>query len=207
VIERARPGRSIVAIVQKMGESGRSSGYSFTQAQRVELEPGKTARVTIGGMGRPVVGRMVAPAAVAERIDWYYAHTGLSTKVEFPRPTLPADWAQMDKPAQDSWMKAWQERPEVKQAHEKYSRELEQQRYFPVAIGRDGSFRVEDVPAGVYGLHVHVSAPPTRDTVGGDGTLAIGRVDVTVPDMPGGRSDEPLDLGKIELKQPPKEQR
>ena len=28
-------------------------------------------------------------------------------------------------------------------------------------------------------------------------------MDVTVPEMPGGRSDDPLDLGRIELKESP----
>jgi hypothetical protein len=52
----------------------------------------------------------------------------------------------------------------------------------------------------VYDLGVHVGAPPSLDTVSASGTLASGHMEVTVPQMPGGRSDDPLDLGKIELK-------
>src|SRR6185436_5067186 len=55
----------------------------------------------------------------------------------------------------------------------------------------DGSFIVRDVPAGEYRLWVGGSTyPPWTQISRGD-------LLVTVPEMPGGRSDEPLDVGEI----------
>ena len=52
------------------------------------------------------------------------------------------------------------------------------------------------MPAGRYVLKL-----PFRGSVGDDssGRLAFARADVEVPEIPGGRSDEPLDIGPIPL--------
>lgn len=61
-----------------------------------------------------------------------------------------------------------------------------------------GHFVVPDVPAGDYKLTIAVNNPRSPNTFG-PGT-AIGRAELTfsIPEMPGGRSDEPLDLGTVE---------
>ncbi len=73
-------------------------------------------------------------------------------------------------------------------------------RRFASTIEKSGAFRVEDVLAGNYNLNVAVHGP-ADGRIGGAGTL-IGRMKkaLTVPEMPGGRSNEPLDLGTIRVK-------
>ncbi|MBL7223638.1 MAG: hypothetical protein ISS72_07285 [Candidatus Brocadiae bacterium] len=67
-----------------------------------------------------------------------------------------------------------------------------------VRVAADGSFRVEGVPQGDSWLWVSV---PDRAAGGSlyDRHVAQTRRKFTVPPMPGGRSDEPLDLGVIRL--------
>ncbi len=70
-----------------------------------------------------------------------------------------------------------------------------------MVLDKDGSFRVEDVEAGAYDL-IFVINEPSRDPQGSPPAMhGSGRpaATVTVPEMPGGRSDEPLDLGTIPL--------
>ena len=55
---------------------------------------------------------------------------------------------------------------------------------------KDGTFRVDDVPAGTWHFIAEVHH--------GEFSAVAGRM-VVVPEMPGGRSDEPLDLGTVEL--------
>ncbi len=71
---------------------------------------------------------------------------------------------------------------------------------FAANLDQEGRFRIEDVPAGQYGLEVPVNAP--ADTRFGGIGIVIGKAQVgfTVPAMPGGRSNEPLDLGTITAK-------
>jgi len=66
------------------------------------------------------------------------------------------------------------------------------------AVAEDGSFRVEDVPAGVYQLNISLYEKNSTNT----GILeSVGNANqsVTVADMPGGRSDDALDVGEIKL--------
>ena len=69
-------------------------------------------------------------------------------------------------------------------------------RQFAVAVGSDGSFRIEDVPSGRYVLKLAF-----RQSLGDDSSalVASARAELEVPEMPGGRSDTPLDMGPIPL--------
>ena len=62
-------------------------------------------------------------------------------------------------------------------------------------ISPDGTFRVDDVSAGTWGFEARVH----RDKVGGgvDLVCAAGRT-IVIPEMPGGRSDEPFDMGTVQ---------
>lgn len=63
----------------------------------------------------------------------------------------------------------------------------------------DGSFRTDDVPAGDYSIVVSAYGPaPNSRSRWGEriGELTRG---FTIPEISGGRSDEPLDLGELEL--------
>ncbi len=64
----------------------------------------------------------------------------------------------------------------------------------------DGRFRIEDIPAGKYRLQAQLHAPGTGvpGTFGPE--LASSDTEIIVPAIPGDRSDEPLDLGTIDLK-------
>jgi len=59
---------------------------------------------------------------------------------------------------------------------------------------------VEDVTPGKYAIHAQVHEPGNGvpGTFGPE--LANIDTEITVPEIPGGRSDEPLDVGTIELK-------
>ena len=58
-------------------------------------------------------------------------------------------------------------------------------------ITTDGSFRIEDVPAGHYQLFLSITK--------NDREVAGGKIPVQVREIPGGRTDEPLNLGACEL--------
>ena len=66
--------------------------------------------------------------------------------------------------------------------------------HFPLLLDKaDGTFRVDDVPPGRYELRVSVAASgtPKYEHLGG-----LTR-EFTVPPVPGGQSDEPVDLGTL----------
>jgi hypothetical protein len=189
------PGKTTVAIQVKLGETPTSAGYGFTKHQSIDVEAGRATRVTLGGTGRPVSGRLVAPAGLPAKVEWYYAHASITTKVDVPKRTLPADWEKMDDTARRQWNEAWRARPEV----QAYDKAMRNRQYFPVRVEADGSFRVEDVTAGTYRLQVSLQEPPSTHPIGPGPTMATATREFTIEEMPNGRSDDALELGAITL--------
>jgi peroxiredoxin len=70
-------------------------------------------------------------------------------------------------------------------------------RQYTFRIDEDGSFRIEDVIAGKYDFTVWIQE--RRRGPGRPEEIAGYYGTIEVPEMPGGRSDEPLDLGELEL--------
>jgi protocatechuate 3,4-dioxygenase beta subunit len=157
--------------------------WSLSNPQRIEVKAGEVTRVTYGGMGRAVIGKVVL-SDPSRQLDWNQGYHNLTTK--WPKPPQ-----QFNTPGEQ---RAWQNSPEMKAARENA-------RQYRPRFAADGSFRVEDVPAGTYDLQLNFTEP------GGD-NLGMGRPvgsltkEVVVPEMPGGRSDEPLDLGELKLQLP-----
>ena len=148
--ERVLPGKARVhrSIRYAVRDSGFSSTYSH--GIRVELQPGETARVELGGTGRPIEGRAILPPGEQELIDWNFAIGRLSPKsAEVPYPDI---FREMDAEAQQAWYKVWAE----SDAYQEYLKAREQQVTYAFTFGAGGSFRCDDVPAGDYKLSASV---------------------------------------------------
>jgi RNA polymerase sigma factor (sigma-70 family) len=164
VFDRVMPGEVTVGreILIKKTQAGTTTSQGLSV--RVEAPAGATARVDVGGTGRPVVGKVTAPRELTDPVDWTNSLNNLIPK----GTTDPAT---------------------RRRVGNGYATRLE----------ADGTFRFEDVEAGTYDLIFVVNRPP-RDPSGmtiGNEAIATVRREVVVPPIPGGRSDEPLDLGTI----------
>jgi beta-lactamase regulating signal transducer with metallopeptidase domain/thiol-disulfide isomerase/thioredoxin len=191
VFERVPAGPATVAMQVKL--SPNMTGYS--QSTFVEVKAGETVRVELGGKGRPVVGKVSIPEALKGKVNWAMSNTSMAPQVNFPQPKLPDDWAKMTNEARQTFYDAWRKTPEG-QAAEKMQREM---KWYAVRIEGDNTFRVDDVLAGKYQLSVSVQDPNSENRWGGE-MIAQGGLNFVVPEMPGGRSDEVLDVGTLELK-------
>lgn len=75
--------------------------------------------------------------------------------------------------------------------------------YYSFKVESDGSFRIDDVAAGKYELDLRITDPHPNSMSVADAPAGfetqIGNVnyDFSVPEMPEGQDDEPLDLGTI----------
>ena len=168
VFDRVVPGA--ITVARKIELSDHS--YSSANTTAVAVKPDATARVTLGGTGRPVIGRVVVPEGLRERVDWGYSFNHLTAK--------PSIWNQaMSRLGMTS---------------------KTQGSDYAVKVELDGSFRVEDVNAGTYVLDIRLQEPPSNPREHGSfEPIGVAHRDVTVAEMSGGRSDLPLDLGEILL--------
>jgi hypothetical protein len=149
VMDRVPPGKVRIC---------RLIGSLFSHDVPTEVKAGETTNVTIGGVGRPVVGKVAMAESVRDQIDWK---------------------------AVDRYVRS--------QSNEGPYRSL------GMTVEKDGSFRIDDVPAGSYTLYFMAFSPPAAArTYRGE---LVGRLthSFTVGQMEGGRSDEPLDVGVLDL--------
>ena len=81
--ERVMPGEVTISREILIKKIGHESDVGLTAIpSRVEVAPGATARLTMGGTGRPVVGKVTAPAGFAGPIDWTFSNNSLIPKAD-----------------------------------------------------------------------------------------------------------------------------
>jgi hypothetical protein len=169
-----------------------TTGYS--QTETIDVAAGKITEINLGGVGRPIVGRIKVPAELAAKIDWGAGQSTFSSKVA--QPPLPADWQTMEPAARQKWIAAFQQSP----AGRAYEKLQATRKHFTLKVASDGSFRTDDVPAGVYQAIIVLKGTSQNELRIGGEVLATAISEFTVPEMPDGPSDEPLDIGAIDAK-------
>ena len=156
----------------------------------VEVKAGTVTEVVLGGTGRPITGKAVLPGAAAT-IDWQAVAVHLTLKTADDLGTRPK---RDDFSSRDAYVEAM----------DHFFKAADARQRFGAFCSSDGSFRLPDVPAGKYKLEITVRdskldsvSPHDRS----DRAVEIASLvrEVTVPEIPGGQSDEPLDVGLLEL--------
>lgn len=144
----------------------------------VQVEPGGTASVEIGGTGRAVVASVVAPEGGAPEGAARERSIGL---IESDRPKIP-----IDGPASRWWIS-----PE--------GRAYRRAWIWRTRVGLDagGMLRIDDLPPGEYRLKVFYTAEPIQILDNPPAGVATAMRKFVIPEIPQGRSDDPLDLGEI----------
>lgn len=159
-----------------MVEVGRAAAptYALTDRMRFVLQPG-TNTIQLGGGGRPVIGRCVAPPGLKEPPEFGWG-------VQSLRRLRPAS---------------------LKTQEEKDAWDLQYHRHFAFKIQPDGSFRVEDVPSGKFELMVWAEESPLHAAPGRRPRQTSSyRAEVDIPAPSVGRLDELFDLGTLQLRLP-----
>jgi peroxiredoxin/protocatechuate 3,4-dioxygenase beta subunit len=153
----------------------------------VALEPGKTAQVMIGGTGRPVTGSVeIAPEMKAK--GWSnFGMSSLIEKVVLPEWPVPQGYKEMSLQEKQTWRTRFMESPEGKAFVALVAKRQNEQRRYPIKVEADGSFRIEDVPAGSYDLWLVLYE---KEEAYGD-PAAKATTEVVVAEMAEGRSKEP----------------
>lgn len=126
--------------------------------------------MTVGGRGRPVIGRVVLDVTPESPVDWT-ANLPVMLGVP-PENSEPDQFGLIARgPA-----------------------------LFAASLDKEGRFRIEDVTSGKYELELAVNGPP--DPRFAEPGREIGRLkmSISVPEIPGGRSNDPFDLGTVTAK-------
>ncbi len=192
-----------------------------SQTKRIEPAPGETYRLTLGGSGRPVVGRMVA-ADYDGDVDWMGTNTSQlllftpwppELQNEFPEFIRERDEAlrvaESDEEKEaievEYLRRRDEERARLRAAHrsEAGREHFFSRRQYQLEFSPDGSFRIDDVPGGEYRLSVVIIDQDLPLVVGEPVPYIVNYSEtIEIPESPNGRTDEPYDLGVIEVEAP-----
>ena len=189
VFPKLTPGKWFVRLLP-IDHNGRSPNE-----KSVQLAAGQTAHVTLGGVGRPVIGRVQWPGGKPPLGDLSHIRAGVEPKM--PEPASPPKEVRDRGPdAVRAWMKQWQESNEGKAWIEKAQQRSNCPR--SASVDSRGALRIEEVMPGQYQLDVHIEAKDERLPWDRPDHLRYS-YEFSVPEIPGGVSDEPLDLGRVPL--------
>ena len=156
--------------------------------QTLEIQPGETKILQLGGSGRPVIGRLNVPQELTDKN--MSPRFGELRRVA-PQYIQPADYDSLTAEQRK------QRRADFEQS-EAYRAYASQPNTFAIAVQPDGRFRADDVTAGDYVFNVNFQTP-TPGQPNNYRYYASATCDVHLPDMPGGSAAEPLDLGTIAM--------
>jgi len=184
-MERVPPGSIALGRVVQLSENS----IAYTSSTSVIVEPGKTATVTIGGRGRPLIGKLIIPDAI-KAVSWKITQLGLTTAGEGPK--TPENFKTMTDEQRKQWIEQWRKSPEGNA----YLESMKHQRNYVPELKPDGSFRIEDVEPGTYTLIFGINSPGANNLPWGE-EIARTTKTVIVAEIPGGKSDEPMDLGAV----------
>jgi thiol-disulfide isomerase/thioredoxin len=198
----------------KLGQA-KADLIPMTQITNLTPKAGETNVVTLGGEGRPIVGRVVLKN-YQKPINWqgevYWIDSLAPEPADCPnfdaitreyRSTMKAVRTEQDKDAAQDRYLAEHDRV-ARQLCAYYSSPAGRRYWFGkrryvLRFAQDGSFRIDDVPGGKYELTIDLRDEDNRKSQLIAPVIALHRQEVDVPDAHGGRSDTPLDLGDIRM--------
>ncbi|MHC4398060.1 MAG: peptidase associated/transthyretin-like domain-containing protein [Planctomycetota bacterium] len=185
VFDDVRPGRALLNPEVLRFDDGSTGGLLGLRTE-VQVGLGAATEVTLGGLGRPVVGRAVLPPDLGRDAAWNLARA----RMHVTAPASSGITRLVTKIA-----KAFG-RFLTSDIGKAYKRE-------GILLRVDGSFRIEGVPSGTFFVQIILPAfayDPRDPETGAPKLQTIQRFNV--PPMPGGRSDEPLSLGDLDKFRP-----
>jgi RNA polymerase sigma factor (sigma-70 family) len=165
------------------------AGFESHEAS-VVVKAGGVTQVVLGGSGRAVIGTALIVGATGS-IDWQNVPVRLRSKLANEPGPYPRRHNFSSNEAFIAAMEKWDQARRAKRA-------------FGTFCNSNGSFRLQDIPAGTYELQIKLldskldSVSPRQRY---DPAPEIGSIvrEVIVPEISMGQTAEPVDLGTLEL--------
>jgi beta-lactamase regulating signal transducer with metallopeptidase domain/thiol-disulfide isomerase/thioredoxin len=154
------------------------NGWTSGPYEHIDLAPGETAHLDLGGKGRQVIGRFKIKNPF---IDIDVAQVSARASSTGPKP--PENLKTHEE------LKKWSEQPEIVRAQQNI-------KSYAVSVSKDGSFKIEEVIPGKYRLSAEMLDPRSTDALAYNKQIINHTVEFEVPP---GADSAPLNVGTFEL--------
>jgi thiol-disulfide isomerase/thioredoxin len=193
---KLRPGKWRVEAMSVGTKAGKTSPAD----QTVDVAPGQSVSVAFHGVGRPAVGRIQWAGGKPPKGNLSRIMVAVHSVLSKPTPP-PQEVCDQGPDAVRAWLKQWRESEEGKAW---WSHNEQFYRPADASIDGKGALSVGAIEAGRYTLKAHMTSTEPRLPWERPKMLCY-EGSFTMPEIAGGVSDEPLDLGSVQMvdKTPP----
>jgi len=195
VFERVPPGWRQVSVEYRIEHGEDEAAAALSHGVPVEVKPGETAQVTLGGGGRTVVGRIAFRGGLPpEVVDWKREVQMLSLRLPAANVPRPDFTSARTPEAQRQLMAQFEQRLRQFWRSEQGRTLARQQRRYLLLFETNGAFRIDNVSPGTYDLHIHLSQRDEQHGMVHFRSLGSLSQEIVVPDGP---ADSPVDVGTL----------
>ncbi|HMD53767.1 MAG TPA: carboxypeptidase regulatory-like domain-containing protein, partial [Phycisphaerae bacterium] len=191
-IDYVPPGKWLVcfAITAQAPYSDQNITSPSYPQQIVQISSGEIADVTLGGMGRTVVGHVLLPPDLSSQSGAYYFYSRMTySKDGPPQDHMPADVKNGSMEKQALWYQSPGGKAFIAAENNYYQQHHDNN---AINVRQDGYFIVHGVLPGTYDVSIQMQ--------GSNNVAAYGEALFTMPVIPRGVSDEVLAVPPIQLK-------
>ena len=187
VLDRVVPGDVRVTRVLADG----ANGQQWFSGELLALRSGETARIEVGGRGRgrSIVAKIITPVGFDSKTD-YVQYSEFEIQTVQPRIPFPRDVIKKHDGSMTQWAKAWWVSVEGRAYRRNWFG------YSRAKLQPDGTIHASDLPAGEYRLKLTYRIDPRGPGVSPE-RIAYATKQFVIPEIQGGRDDEPVDLGVL----------
>ena len=188
LMDRVAPGHAMIFRPHWFAD-----GTSYHSHRRgVDIASGQQVELTLGGAGRPVIGRITRAAGLPS-----FDLDSVTGRLRFvqPTPRFPEGFQEWVTEKQQRWWRAYFQTEEGRRYYERANA-------YVVKVEPDGSFRLDDVPGGRYRLNFEfetVALDSSKDPNNVPTRIAVLEIYFVTPSGP---DHKPMDLGTLTLTPP-----
>ncbi|HXG47194.1 MAG TPA: TlpA disulfide reductase family protein, partial [Methylomirabilota bacterium] len=196
--DRVPPGERKVELEYKIDGRRYYGGSPRSHGVPVDVKPGQTTEVRLGGTGRSIVGRVRVVGAPQDAVDWQrdtHSISLITPSLSLPSPSFAGNVSEQER--QRAFQEYERRRRKLYQSEE--GRELDRRRRtYALLFDTNGTFRAHHIPPGHYALNMTVSDPGESD--GSYRQMGYLHTSFEVPEDRGADPLQPVDVGTFDLR-------
>ncbi len=148
-----------INVITHSSRGGHTSAMSHRYV--IDIKPGETTSIDLGGTGHSVKGKLIPPANPRETVDWEFSRITIKNALGLP-PLVPYP-AELETDAErENWFQNWRITPAALPwlaSAAAYSKKQNAVVRYMCRVDQDGTFAIHDLPSGSFTFEFKLNFP------------------------------------------------